>query len=303
METRTTDAKSFQLLFPSPNTPYASVAFNELNRDKCDAVEHLVFYGNDGHACAGLIIGRKNGVWCAPFSAPFGEFCLNKTPGIEKSIEIVESLKAHFSGEPIEITLPAPFYAPDEYSLFTAALASRATRFVFDYNYHYPLSQVADVRAYMQPNARNKYTQALRSGLTFAQTYDTARAYAIIEANRRSKGYNLAMSLNQVKDTIKIVDADFFILSLGDTDVAAAMVYRLNSRIAQVIYWGDAPGYSALRPMNILPFHIFRHYAEAGFDIVDVGPASTDGIPNIGLCAYKESIGCHPTLKPTFRLN
>ncbi len=85
-------------------------------------------------------------------------------------------------------------------------------------------------------------------------------------------------------------------------DVAAAVVYNVAPEIMQVIYWGDCPGYERLHPMHRFAPELMHVCGAAGARILDIGPSSEDGIPSPGLCSFKESVDCLPTLKPRFRL-
>lgn len=109
------------------------------------------------------------------------------------------------------------------------------------------------------------------------------------------------MSLDDVEATAALVGADFFVVTHGGEDVAGAMMYPTASGVMQLIYWGDIPGYGELRPMNLLAYHIYEHYRAAGVRVLDLGPATEDGVPNYGLCVFKESLGALPSLKYTFR--
>ena len=48
--------------------------------------------------------------------------------------------------------------------------------------------------------------------------------------------------------------------------------------------------------MNFLAFKLFEYYAEPKA-FLDIGPSTEKGIPNVGLCNFKESIGCNVTPK------
>jgi len=98
---------------------------------------------------------------------------------------------------------------------------------------------------------------------------------------------------------LKIVKHDVFIVKKDEKTIASAIIYRLNDRIAQVIYWGDVPGYSKCRPMNWLSYQVVTYYKQLGFSWLDIGPATENGVPNYGLCDFKQSIGCETSLKFT----
>ena len=50
--------------------------------------------------------------------------------------------------------------------------------------------------------------------------------------------------------------ADFFLLSLEDEPVAAALVFYVADGIVQVIYWGDLPAHAANKCMNYLAYRL-----------------------------------------------
>ena len=147
---------------------------------------------------------------------------------------------------------------------------------------------------------------SLLSEATGRQAGDTpeniARAYAVIRGNRESKGYALQMSLESVLKTAEVVSAEFFVMTLDGADVAAAMVYPVTEGINQVIYWGDLPGYTDCRAMNYFTYKVFEHYFDKGLKVLDIGPSSVEGIPNYGLCSFKENLGCTISLRHVFQL-
>lgn len=302
MIVRMVSEPEFFSVFPNPRTLYDSKSFVDVNKSSAHSLRF--FIGDDeGEPCIGIIMGYNNGQWRSPFSAPFGMLAFKNVPGIEVVYDFISELSDNLEESPIAITLPPAFYDPETLTAIYGVWANSAHKTVWDFNYHYPLEQLYSFKDYFDRSALKNYNRAMEAGFAFEKTADIEKAYAVISQNRESKGYPLAMTLEQIEHTVRPigpVDADFFLLKQGEKDVASAMVYTSAEGIAQVIYWGDAPGYSQLRPMNILPIHIFKYYEQRGYRIVDVGPASKRGLPNIGLCRFKKSIGCRLSLKPTF---
>ena len=116
-----------------------------------------------------------------------------------------------------------------------------------------PLTRYSDFVAGLAPAARNHYNRACRAGFSFTADAAPARVYEVIRRNRAWRGYPLAMSFDALCETAAVAGIDWHLLSLGDADVASAVVYRLNRHVAQVIYWGDVEGYGGERPMNCWP--------------------------------------------------
>lgn len=294
----TKSAEEYFATFPSPHCIYGSAEFYEVTPAP-DTVRHLIGYDENTRPRLGLAAAFDGKCWQAPWSAPFAEVAHNSLQSLERIYDFICELDS-LLGAPLRLTLAPAFYDPEMLTRLTGVIGNYSDRTISEYDYYYPLSEFPEYDTQLSRNARNKLSQARRHQWTFTLTDDIDRAYDVIKANRESHGYSLALSLDRVRETVARIPADFFLLSLDDRDIAAAMVYHAAPGIAQVIYWGDIPGAADLRPMNMLAREVFAHYHARGFSIVDVGPASTGGIPNTGLCAFKESIGCRMALRPTF---
>lgn len=109
------------------------------------------------------------------------------------------------------------------------------------------------------------------------------------------------MSWEQVQETIQITEHDIFLLNKKGKDVAAAIVFCVNKDVYQVIYWEDIDGYSEERPMNLLAENVYEFYQQKGIQVLDIGPSTENGVPNYGLCDFKESIGVSVLIKVYFK--
>lgn len=309
------DACRFAGLFPEgcPHM-FNSVAFTELNRGKCDDIHYLAFA--DSRVRVGIVLGERGGRLLSPFSAPFGGFCYNNSRQMIGVTDEAVALLGEYAvgrGMKAELFLPPDFYAPELLPKFKSSLLRKGRLMYADVNYHYPLERVPEgeweesVAGWMNSKSRMKFRKALRIPfrvelLDRNREEDVERVYGIIAANRAHKGYPLRMSLDDVKRTAEVARAEFIAMSLEGRDVAAALVYRVAPGIMQVVYWGDAPGWEELYPMHRFAPEVFHICWGLGAGILDIGPSSEDGIPSEGLCFFKESIGCLPSLKPRFEV-
>ena len=298
--------EEYRQLFPHPLHVFNSVDFTQLNRDKCTSVQYLCF--SENKARIGLSMGERDGLFRSPFSAPFGGFDANQPDRIEYYEEAVNLLKGHLAaaGKPLKIVLPPTVYGSYTAKMYNAFVRGGAQLLFSELNYAYELDRFADYESYLDRSARKNFHNARQYPFEFLELGRTpeniARAYEVIRANRESKGYALQMSLESVLQTAGVVFAEFFVMSLDGADVAAAMVYPVTEGINQVIYWGDAPGYTDCRAMNYFTFKVFEHYYKKGLKVLDIGPSSVEGIPNYGLCSFKENLGCTVSLRHVFQL-
>lgn len=306
MEILRVTANEYSEIFNKHSHIYNSVAFSQLNANKCGHVHYLVF--KDTKARLGITLGEREDLLCAPFSAPFGGFEFTSEPKIEYLENALSLLKKYSASlkKRLRLTLPPPIYCTSiNAKIINTLMRMGVMPHIIDLNYHYDISRFENYESFLARNARKNLHNALTHGFEFVKLdsckeTDITRAYNVIKANRESHGYPLRMTLKDVINTSKIIAADFFVVSQNGIDIAAAQVFHVTNSIAQVVYWGDSPGYSEMRPMNYLSYKVFEHYNNCGISILDIGPSTENGIPNYGLCEFKENLGCEISLKHTF---
>lgn len=311
MELIETDMKEYNQYFSKTPHIFNSVAFNELNSPKADSVHYFIF--KDSKVRLGLCVGEKDGVLRSPFSAPFGGFSYSSELHKFKTIEGALSLMCEYAeknGKSVRLVLPPDFYGRVIINETVSSLFRSAFAFKYaDVNYQFFCEDFEGYETRLTKESRKNLKISFQSDYEFekldsAKPAAVSRAYSVIKANREFRGFPLRMTEAQVLETVQVVQADFFVLSVEGADAAAAQVFHVAPGIAQVIYWGDAPGFAEKKVMNLLAYKVFEHYARnTDVRIVDIGPSSENGIPNHGLCEFKENIGCKTALKYVFEFD
>lgn len=302
--------EQYAKLTPEFKYVYMSDAFNHLNAYKVDEVKYLVF--KDTKNRFSLVAGLTNNELRCPFSAPYGMINIfKKNTSIGSFSEAVKAVKKYCEDSglsSLKITLPPTFYDEKNINkLMNSLLNVGAVLETMDLNFQIDLDKVRD-KGY-----ENIITYAAKKNLHISLKTDNKfhlcdcsqykRAYEIIATNRAYKGYPLRMTFEQVKNTMEILKHDCFIVENNGRDVASAIVFEVNEDVAQVIYWGDIPNVSELKCMNFLSYNVIEYYKNRGFKYLDIGPSTEDGVPNVGLCDFKESIGCDISSKFTLKLD
>lgn len=288
---------------------YNSRVFHELNRDKADYVEYIVF--TEKKKKFALAIGVKDGVLKVPYSSPFGIFEKLqphiKIEDIEGALALLEEYARSKKISSILFKIPPTFYDESFVSKFSNCIMRKNYHVVAcDLNYQLLIKDMHTYQTSLQRNARKNLNVAIRQNFVFqhCNTGEERRAaYDVIAINRKRKGYPLRMPYEQVEDTIALTDSDFFLLKEEEINIASAIVFKVNREVYQVIYWGDVGGYEAKKPMNYLAFRLYEYYLQKGIHVLDIGPSTENGMPNYGLCDYKESIGCEVSTKYTYIKN
>ncbi len=271
--------------------------FLELNKHKCSKLHYLDFAGIN------IAFGEKSGEFYSPFSAPFGGFfSIEKEPDLEQIENACNSLSKWNNN--LHITFPPAIY--DESFISKCISAMLRNGFKIDYtdlNYHFDLSKPIK----MKRNARNQWNGAIRNNLRLVLANNVESwqmAYKIIDNNRKEHGYPPYLSLEELFETAKITDIQFdcFLIYAQQEPIAAAMVFTIEPKRALIVLWGDNREKKLLRPMNFLAISMAEYYKSLDYLSLDLGPSSKNGIPNYGLCHFKQAIGCAITLKYTVKI-
>lgn len=305
MEVREITAGEYSQLVGTKCNVFCREAFLELNKGKVDVVRYFV--GRDSKNRIAFAVGEKDGEWRSPFSAPFATIIgLRKGTAIEYYWEFVKLLNevAFENGiKSISIFLPPDIYGSQENAKIINALLGNGYGMEYqELNYSLPLMglDLENYKVDIQHNARKNLAIALKSGLELVPCTDLERkkeAYEVIRINRESKGYPLRMTLEQVLETIAVVKHDMFLVKKDERSIAAALVYHVTEEIVQVVYWGDVPDVGEYKPINFLSYELIKYYQERNLRHLDIGPSTENGVPNFGLCSFKESIGCEVSAK------
>jgi len=287
-----------------PDHTFNRVEFAELNTCAADGggdVRYLIF--SDSKVRAGLIVGRRGNELRSPFSAPFGGLSAARGALSMESVDdiaIALTDYCHSCGMTLKITIPPLWLHPDLSSKTAVALLSQGFKTTADINYHIDLTKQPE----LCKSARKKLRQAVDYGLRLEHLEPSPdnikRVYNVIRNNHESHGYEMRRSLENYLATDAIMDADYFMVSLNGNDIAAAANYTVAPGATIGAGWGDVPGFSELRPMNMLGCGMADFYRNKGFRILDLGPAAENGAIFRGLCTFKESLGATASLKFSF---
>lgn len=301
MEVHEVDFNQYCSLKLEPTNVFGTDAFLRLNSGRADCLKCYVNADGD----LGIVFGQKEGVLCAPWSAPYmalssskkidradlREFgsCVRNEVGVETSFRLIT---------------PPACYGADE-DAFAQGFRRENDREVKDTSLVLQLSDAIGENDWSK-NARRNLKRASGYGLRLVKTEEIADCYKIIEEHHRRLGYRMAMTLNQIEDTAKILPVDFWVVRQDEKAVAAAYFYRVRPEVVQLINIGYSPEGKELRAATFLMRHIIDYYRDNIIETVgsanallDYGPTSVDGVQNEGLLRFKRGLGFEVSWKTT----
>ncbi|MEQ1799773.1 MAG: hypothetical protein ABL872_17585 [Lacibacter sp.] len=298
--------KEYEQVFHEPYHVFNSAEFASINQHKCDSVFPLLY--KDSKYRLGIIAGVREGMLISPFSAPFGGFSFLKADvqisAIEQAVILLEEFAAEKGLKGICMVLPPLIYN----RIFLTKLINVLYRFSYrvfnlDIDFYIELQDEQPYLERMWKTARQNLRVSQQNDFSVSLCNDDAEkqlTYEIIKENHLLKERPMHMTFEDISQTNKIIPMDFFLLKQHHVPVAGAIVYAVTEDIQYVALWGDLPGFSSMRPMNFLSYHIEEYYQKMGKKYLHFGIATEASIPNYGLCQFKESIGCTITPKLSF---
>lgn len=301
------DFKEYEHVIKEPYHAFNSAGFALLNQHKCDSV--FAFLYKDSKYRLGILAGEKDGMLLSPFSAPFGGFSFLKADvqisAIENAVVLLEEFASEKGLKGIRLVLPPLIYDRTFLSKLINVLYRRSYRvFNLDMDFYIDLQDGQPYLDRIWKTARQNLRTSLQQDFTVSLCNGDREAmeliYEIIKENRTLKGRPMHMEFAEVLETTAVIPMDFFLLKHNHVPVAGAIAYAAAEAIQYISFWGDLPGFSSMRPMNFLSYHIEEHYKKKGIKYLHFGIATEQSKPNYGLCQFKESIGCTITPKLSF---
>ena len=169
-------------------------------------------------------------------------------------------------------------------------------------------SSLEDYMAAITDAARNAVRRGARSALTFepAQTAtEWAACFDVIADTKRRRGAAMKYSLDYLTRLRSVFGPRIAMHRLVKNHevAAAALVYRIAPKWDFVAAWGDRLDYRRDRVMNLMTYYLVGVATTQRVAVLDLGEASVDGVPDVGLERFKRSLGAAIGLRLNFRFS
>lgn len=275
----------------SPLTPFfISPRFLSLNAPKVAEIHYLAL----GDGVIALGASPASGILASPWSAPYAPLHPDILSNFPDALDALRRYAGSCSLR-LRLTLPPSFLTTPPPTFLAAPDGWNDLNFHIDATTWSPDALSRDVRRMMR-RADEAGQQALTLPLS-----DLPRAYAIAARNHRERGYPVAMSLEAVEATSRLIPTSVHVVtSPTEGDVAAAIWFRVAPHVAHAVLWGNLTRVDARFPMYQLARHAITSLPqEWGISYLDLGPAAIHGVVDRGLALFKSHLGAIQSFKPT----
>ena len=283
----------------------AAYAKLHAHRYSTDALR-CVYSRSDQEAILGVFqaVECEPGVFASPGRAPYGGFDLSPELTDAEVVEFVsgtETSLQKIGARRIHVVLPPFCYSPKLGPRVLSVLC-RAGYVVTRQELNQALElEPTGVTEYRVHAARKRLNKARRAGVAARMLgpdeYRTG--YDIIAQNRQKKARTLSMSWNEVEAMVTAFPSKLHLFGAGQDGqlLAAAICVAVSTRVLYVYAWGEIAGAESLSPVCVLADDISNFARSQGFELLDLGTSSVEGIVNPGLVAFKGSLGASNSLK------
>lgn len=275
---------------------YDKLEFHELHEKNVEKVYEINFIKKD-NVVGRIYLGIKENKGYIPYSSPFSNVILKEGYKLEILDSVIKGLielKKELKLKNLNITLPPIIYdtwAEEKISMF---LKNNFQIKYVDINNYFDLTKPL----VQDRSVRKDYNIALKNHLILEKT-TLKEAYEVIKQNRKERGYPLKMSLEHLEEMEKIFINRIrsYIIKKDEKKLASTIIFKVSSKIYQVIYWGNLEKYRNEKPMAYLAKELIEIFSKEGIEILDIGPSSEFGEINQGLYQFKKNIGCKSCMK------
>lgn len=268
-----------------------------LSLSSASSIQHHYWLEDNRKICQGHFAIQQNAgdSMFRGISTPFSGFQF--APGVQTEIreKMLQAILSDLGkNAEIEIRLaPNCYYNSD--AMFIDLLTDfKFKQTIIDFNHHLKVGHRPFRDGVDQAN-KNKLNKAQKDGISFSfhDATHLEAAYQLIEKNRQAKGYPLSMTFDQLSQAFSAFSNKYY-LSVGQFGESLASVIisiRVTSRILYNFYMADNYDYRSYSPLVAHNDFIYSWAQKQGYELIDLGTSSENGIRNEGLSDFKKHLG------------
>lgn len=157
----------------------------------------------------------------------------------------------------------------------------------------------------LHDSTRRRLKKSLREGLVFEEWREPvwAEVHAFVAAARARKQRPMTMSLETLQASVTQLPGVFqvFTARLQGKLAALTVTVRINDRILYTLYPADDPEFLDLSPLILVNAGLYQYCLDHGYQILDLGISTENGIRNEGLIRFKKNLGALESEKHSYQ--
>ena len=129
--------------------------------------------------------------------------------------------------------------------------------------------------------------------------------FALVESTLSRNGHSPSMTFEELNKAIITCPDNYILFTLWDKNILVAAVVSvvLSETVLYNFYHADHMDYRSHSALTYLIKHIYQYCQTNGFQILDLGISTENGVLNEGLFKFKQQRGAVPCTKSTYYLS
>ena len=161
-------------------------------------------------------------------------------------------------------------------------------------NYHISVDKPLLVPR-LHASERRRLRKCLHAGLRFGEESDPDldKVHAFVSQARKRKGFPMSLDLAAFQRLFTDLPGVYrvFTVKKEETWAALTVTVRINDRILYNFYPADSEDFLTYSPTVLLTSELYELAYQEGYKLLDLGIATSGGVPNNGLMRFKERLG------------
>jgi len=282
--------------------------FNQLTQLQTQSKELFLFQLKRGQQCYAIFpMFMKGNEGVSPLRAPFGSVEFDDNVAFEDLSFFLQKIIEFISQKSIR-SLTIVSY-PECYSVGRSQLLSYLlwkNNFLVsikDLNYHLPVNGPFEEHLHHSEIRRLKKSTNKNFQPKIGKGEHLSEMFALIKACRERKGFPLSTPLSVLENLFIQFPSNYISFTIWDKDVliACAIGVLVSKDILYYFLPADHEEYLSFSPTVLLLKSMYEYSLEHQITLLDLGIATSGGVPNEGLIRFKENVGGIPSLKITYR--
>jgi hypothetical protein len=242
-------------------------------------------------------------------ASPFGAFVTDREISkgdLRACLSEIHEWSARNSISQVLIRLFPNEYHPEFAAMITEALLESSFKVLYtDVTQYIPVTgnDSMNLNAHKKRRLRNSDASGFQFRSLTSDFLD--HAYALFVQSRDNKGYPVTMSLDALRNMFVLFPDEYLLFGVFDEAkmIAASVSIKVSEEILYCFYIGDDLEYRSHSPVTALVSGIYAYCKTNGFEMLDLGLSTDNGIVNNGLYAFKKSFGALESSKLIFTKN
>ncbi len=234
-------------------------------------------------------------LWSNLPRSPFGGVSVGDAVGKNELQLLVSAIFLESNGVALEFTLPFVNYPQTLSACFRDLLQEQGLVARYNDIQHFVALDASSLGSKMHKSQVRRLEKCEKASYVFAEEpiQEMPAIFAFIELCRLEQGIPLNITLAHINKSVENLPGVYRLFSVRDKGelIAACITTHVSDEVLYYFLPATAKAYSSSSPMVMLLAGLYQWAYAKNYKLLDLGRTSIAGVPQKGLCTFKERMG------------